>query len=130
MLSTMLPWVESLNDWSSPEESTRTVLTVKAVKAAYDMPDEAARVTGQAYIAKRKVPPTMVILNPEGTIVGIARSFPTGRFLDWALFADKMPYAPIFGYIRQYDPNVTYIIRFADGHGMSDSVITIKAPSG
>ena len=94
------------------------------------MEDKAVRIKGQAYIGKGEVPPTMVILRSDGTIVGIARSFATNRFLDWALFGDKMPYAPIFGYIRQYDPNVSYIIRSADGRGMSDSAITLKAPPG
>lgn len=92
--------------------------------------DGAARIKGQAYIGKGNVPPTMVILNSEGTIVGIARSFATNRFLDWALFGDKMPYAPIFGYIRQYDPRVSYIIRSGNGQEMSDSAITLMSPSG
>ena len=91
--------------------------------------NQAARIKGQAFIGKGKVPPTMVILKPDGTIVGIARSFATNRFLDWALFGDKMPYAPIFGYIRQYDPKVSYVIRSANGNEMSDSAINLKAPS-
>lgn len=90
-------------------------------------PAGAARVVGRIY-PHRGVPSTMVILDSNNSIVGIARSFPTGKVFNALLFNKRMSPAPLRGYIRQYNPAMDYTLRSVDAGSLSTKEIGI-APS-
>jgi hypothetical protein len=87
--------------------------------------DNAVRVIGRVYPGKRTVPPTMVILDNHGIVVGIARSFATSNFFNFLLYGNRMSHAPLRGYIRQYNPAAQYTIHSADKHKVSAQKIQI-----
>ena len=87
--------------------------------------DSAVRVVGLLYPGKHAVPSTMVVLDAQETVVGIARSFATSNLFNSLLFGNRMPGIPLHGYIRQYDPAIRYTIRSADNRRMSDQEIQI-----
>ena len=68
----------------------------------------------------------MVILDSQGVVVGIARSFVTSRWLDALLFDNRISHAPLRGYIRRYDPAARYAIRSVENRRLSDGEIEIS----
>jgi hypothetical protein len=86
------------------------------------------RVVGQVYNGKHTTPSTMVILDNHGIVVGIARSFATNNFFNWSLYGNRMSRAPLYGYIRQYNPATQYFIRSANEYRMSEQEIQITGP--
>ena len=87
----------------------------------------AVKVTGQIFPEKKRPPARMVIVDPQGMVAGIARSFATNDFLNRLLYKGVLPNAPIAGYIRNYNPAFQYVIRAAGGGGVSDQQIAIAA---
>jgi hypothetical protein len=71
----------------------------------------------------------MVILDRQDIVVGIARSFATSNIFNSLLFGNRMPPAPLRGYIRRYDPGNYYVIRSADNRSLSDQEIRIAKSS-
>jgi hypothetical protein len=69
----------------------------------------------------------MVILDQDGVVAGVARSFVTGRMFNSLLFGNRLSPAPLYGYIRHYDPAVQYVLRSADNSHLSDQEIKIAA---
>ena len=90
---------------------------------------DAVRVTGYLRPGKRAVSHVMVILDSDGVIAGIARSFVTSRIFNSLLFANRMPQAHLCGYIRHYDPSRHYVLRSADNGVLSEQEIKIAAHS-
>ena len=86
----------------------------------------AVRVAGQI-LMKTNIPATMVIVDPQGNVAGIARSFTTNDFLNRVLYGTHMPHARFAGYIRNYNPASQYVIRSASRQGVSEQQIEIAA---
>jgi hypothetical protein len=87
---------------------------------------DAVRVSGRLN-SKRASAHFMVILDQDGVVAGVARSFVTGRMFNSLLFGNRMSPAPLYGYIRHYDPAVQYVLRSADNSHLSDQEIKIAA---
>jgi hypothetical protein len=88
--------------------------------------DDSVRVVGRIFLSKHTPPSTMVILDSRGMVVGIARSFVTGKYLNWLLFGNRLSNAPLCGYIRQYHPDAQYSIRSVQNRRISDQEIRIE----
>jgi hypothetical protein len=111
----------------------------------------AARVVGQA-IEKRRVnpiirwaitpvswifgqeikkgdvtPKTWVIVDPAGVIRGVARASPVSPFIDRVFYHGKLNTTGFVGYIRDYNPELKYVVRSADGV-LSDEKIPVQIP--
>ena len=91
-----------------------------------DNQDGPVRVVGHLRRGNRPPPPVMVILDSQGVVVGIARSFVTSRWLDALLFDNRISHAPLRGYIRRYDPAARYAIRSVENRRLSDGEIEIS----
>jgi hypothetical protein len=87
-----------------------------------------AKITGRLH-GTRSPPSVMVILDPRGKVVGLARSFVTDRWIDAIFFDNRMPHAPFVGYIRGYDPALQYTLRsISRGHLSSHEIPIPGAP--
>jgi len=111
----------------------------------------AARVVGQA-IEKRRVnpiirwaitpvswifgqqikkghltPKTWVIVDPAGVIRGVARAWPVSPFINRIFYRGKLNTTGFVGYIRDYNPELKYVVRSADGV-LSDEKIPVQIP--
>ncbi len=87
--------------------------------------DKAVRVVGTLQRGKHAVPSNLVVLDPNGVVVGVARSFATSPVFNSVLFGNRMSDIPLFGYIRPYDPATDYILRSADHGRMWEDEIKI-----
>ena len=87
----------------------------------------AARVSGQAVKHKQSIPWMLVIIDSNGVIRGVARSAPisplVNRTLYQSKFTDKIGFV---GYIREYNPELQYVVRSADNATLSDEVIPVQ----
>lgn len=102
-----------------------------AIEYISDGPDRehAVRVVGQIHPRKDAVPSTMVILNSENVVVGVARSFYTSDFFNRVLFGNRISRAPFRGYIREYHGGEHYTLRSVDRHRVSEDAIKIADPA-
>jgi hypothetical protein len=66
-----------------------------------------------------------VIVDPNGTVVGIARSFESNKLLNRLLYGGRMPSGQLAGYIRDYNPAFHYVLRAAGENGLSQEQIAI-----
>ncbi len=87
--------------------------------------DTAVKVTGQLIANEGRTPSTMVILDSAGTVVGVARSFSSDKFLNWLLYGGRMPNGQLAGYIRNYEAGARYFLRAAGPAGVSTGEIAI-----
>jgi hypothetical protein len=85
----------------------------------------AVRISGRLFVQEGHPQPTMVILDPRGTVVGIARSCQTNEFLNRLLYGGRMPNGQLTGYIRDYNPALQYVLRAAGENGVSQQQIVI-----
>jgi hypothetical protein len=90
-------------------------------------PDQATavKVTGTILAKKAHPQPTMVILDPKGTVVGIARSFDSHYFLNRLLYGRRMSGGVLAGYIRHYDATLPYVLRAVGAKGVSKDIIAV-----
>ena len=69
----------------------------------------------------------LVIIDSNGVIRGVARSAPisplVNRTLYQSKFTDKIGFV---GYIREYNPELQYVMRSADNATLSDEVIPVQ----
>jgi len=86
---------------------------------------DAVRITGQIFVQKEEIPATMVIVDPQGIVAGIARSFATNAFLNRLFYGGRMPNNRLAGYIRNYNPAFQYVIRSAGDQGVSEQTIAV-----
>jgi hypothetical protein len=85
----------------------------------------AVKVSGQLFVGEGHPQPTMVIIDPKGTVVGIARSFESNKFLNRLLYGGRMSNGQFTGYIRDYNPALPYVLRAIGENGVSQEQITI-----
>ncbi|MEO8044474.1 MAG: hypothetical protein ABI674_06170 [Spartobacteria bacterium] len=102
-----------------------------AIEYISDGPDRenAVRVVGQISPGKHEVPPTMVILNSQNAVVGVARSFYTSDLFNWLLFDNRISRAPFRGYIREYHKGEQYTLRSVNRQQVSEEAIQIADPA-
>lgn len=82
------------------------------------------KVSGQL-VAEGRPPHHMVIVNPAGTVVGVACSFGSNRFLNRLLYGGRMPNGQLAGYIKNYNADTRYSLRAAGPDGVSTERIAI-----
>jgi hypothetical protein len=87
----------------------------------------AARVSGRAFKHKQSIPWTLVITDSDGVIHGVARSAPISPLINRALYQSKLTDKIGFlGYIRDYNPELRYVVRGADNLTLSDEEIPVQ----
>ena len=131
-----------LQDWlglneasitSSPykREGLRGQCTIAAL-AECDNGTPAARITGEIWKGGRRIPQTLVILDPTGVVRGIGHSssvYSENRFLNRVFYSKKVTGTRFFGYIRDYDPRLQYAVRSADDGILSEETIPVRVPA-
>jgi hypothetical protein len=91
----------------------------------------AARVRGQASKHGQLVPRTLVIIGPTGTVCGVARSAPISPLINRMFYLGKFtPFIGFLGYIRDYNPQLKYVVRSADDRTLSEEKISVQVPIG
>ena len=87
----------------------------------------AARVSGQAFKHEQSIPWTLVITDLNGVIRGLARSARISPFTNRMFYQSKLTAKIGFiGYIRDYNPDLQYVVRSADNLTLSDEVIPVQ----
>src|SRR5262249_22986995 len=87
----------------------------------------AARVTGQAFKHEQSIPWIMVITDSNGVIRGVARSAPISPFVNRTFYQSKFTANIEFvGYIRDSNPELSYVVRSADNLTFSDEEIPVQ----
>jgi hypothetical protein len=87
----------------------------------------AARVSGQALKHEQSIPQTLVIIDSNGVIRGVARSARISPFINRTFYQSKLTKNIGFvGYIRDYNPELQYVIRGADNLTLSDEQILVR----
>ena len=85
----------------------------------------AVKVTGQLSVKEHAPQRNMVIVDPTETVVGIARSFHSDRFWNCLIYGNRMSDGPLGGYIRNYNPELHYVLRAVAKNGVSEQTIDI-----
>ena len=87
----------------------------------------AARVSGQAFKYEQSIPRTLVIIDSNGVICGVARSARISPFINRTFYQSKFTANIGFvGYIRDYNPELRYVARGADNLTLSDEEIPVQ----
>ena len=87
----------------------------------------AARVSGRAFKHKQSIPRTLVIIDSNGVIRGVARSARLSPFTNRTFYQSKFTAKIGFvGYIRDYNPELRYVVRSADNLTLSDEMIPVQ----
>jgi hypothetical protein len=87
----------------------------------------AARVKGQALKHEHSIPWTLVITDLNGVIRGVARSTRISPFVNRTFYQSKFTAEIGFvGYIRDYNPELRYVVRSADNLILSDEEIPVQ----
>jgi hypothetical protein len=87
----------------------------------------AARVSGQAFKHEQSIPWTLVITDLNGVIRGVARSARISPFVNRTFYQSNLTAKIGFvGYIRNYNPELRYVVRSADNLTLSDEVIPVQ----
>lgn len=132
-------FADGLQDWIGVSEasllgerSRREGLNGRACVAALVQCDNgapAARIIGQASKRGQLIPKTLVIVDPTGVIRGVARSLPTSPFINRVFYLGKLNTNGFFGYIRDYNPQLKYLVRSADDGVLSEETIPVEIQS-
>jgi hypothetical protein len=135
-------FAEGLQDWIGLTESSisrgrykRQGLKGRCRVAALvrcDNGSPAARLTGEVWKSRRRVPETLVIVDPMGVIRGIAQSstiYSDNRFLNRVFYLSKVTRTGFVGYIRDYNPQLQYAVRSADHGTLSEETIPVQSPA-
>ena len=86
----------------------------------------AARVSGQALKRDQSIPSTLVIIDQNGVICGVARSARISPLVNRTFYQGKFTAKIGFvGYIRDYNPELEYVVRSADNLTLSDEEIPV-----
>jgi hypothetical protein len=134
-------FADGLQDWIGVSEATLTGgrytnkgLSGQCRLAALlqcDNDAPAARVTGQLWEGTKQVPQILVLVDHQGLIRGIGRSFARfseNRFVNKVFYLSKAPTSVFYGYIRDYDPQQRYVVRSADNGILSAETVPVNVP--
>ena len=73
-------------------------------------------------------PNTLVIVDPNGVVRGVARSCRISSFANRALFQGEFCTTCVLGYVSDYNPQLHYIVRSADDNVLSEESIPLVDP--
>jgi hypothetical protein len=85
----------------------------------------AVKVTGHLSVKKHAPERNIVIVDPTGKVVGIARSFHSDKFWNWLLYGNRMSDGRLGGYIRNYNPKLRYTLRAVAKNAVSEQTIDV-----
>jgi hypothetical protein len=85
----------------------------------------AARVTGRGFKGEDDVPRALALIDDDGLVCGIARSWVTGKLVNRVFYGGRFWRNDFVGYIRDYDPERRYFVRSADDASLSDERISV-----
>jgi hypothetical protein len=75
---------------------------------------------------KGYIPPkTLVIVDPAGVVRGVARSSAVSPLVNYIFYQGKSSTTDFLGYIRDYNPQLQYVVRSADDGILSDEKIAV-----
>ena len=78
-------------------------------------------------IRKRYITPkAFVIVDSTGVVCGVARSLPTSPFINRVFYLGKLNATGFLGYIRDYNPELRYMVRSADNRVPSEDEIPVQ----
>jgi hypothetical protein len=129
-------FADGLQDWIGlPErdvfgarhrpEALRGQCSVDALRQC-DNGAPAARVSGRALKHEQSIPWTLVIIDSNGVIRGVARSTRINPFVNRTFYQGKFTANRFVGYIRDYNPELRYVVRSADNLTLSDEEIPVQ----
>ena len=83
--------------------------------------------SGRAFKYEQSIPCTLLISDLNGVIRGVARSARISPFVNRTFYQSKLTAKIGFvGYIRDYNPELRYVVRSADNLTLSDEVIPVE----
>jgi hypothetical protein len=78
-------------------------------------------------VTKGYVPPArLVIVDPTGVVRGVARSCSLTLVANLVFYQGSFPSTDFVGYIRDYNPQVQYVVRSADDDSLSEETIPVQ----
>ena len=80
----------------------------------------AAKVTGWSLKREGMTPTVVVLIDSEGVICGVARSWKTDALMSRVFYGGAFSRIGFLGYIRNYDPKQRYLARCVDDEMLSD----------
>jgi hypothetical protein len=86
----------------------------------------ASWILGKEIKNESRTPKTLVIVDQTGVIRGLARSSPMSPFINRVFYLRKAQMNAFVGYIRDYNPQLLYMVRSADDHVLSEEKIPVQ----
>jgi hypothetical protein len=86
----------------------------------------ASWILGDEIKNESRTPKTLVIVDQIGVIRGLARSSPMSPFINRVFYLRKVQTNAFVGYIRDYNPQLRYVVRSADDQILSDEKIPVQ----
>jgi hypothetical protein len=86
----------------------------------------ASWILGKEFENESRTPKTLVIVDETGVIRGLARSSPMSPFINRVFYLRKAQPNAFVGYIRDYDPQLLYMLRSADDQVLSEEKIPVQ----
>ena len=77
---------------------------------------------GKGYVT----PVRLVIVDPTGVVRGVARSCSLTPVVNRVFYQGRFPTTDFLGYIRDYNPQVQYVVRSADDDVLSEETIPVQ----
>lgn len=77
---------------------------------------------GKGYVT----PARLVIVDPTGVVRGVARSCSLTPVVNSVFYQGRFPTTDFLGYIRDYNPQVQYVVRSADYDVLSEETIPVQ----
>jgi hypothetical protein len=86
----------------------------------------ASWILGEEIKNESRTPKTLVIVDQSGVIRGLARSSPISPFINSVFYLRKAQTNAFVGYIRDYNPQLPYMVRSADDQVLSEEEIPVQ----
>jgi len=86
----------------------------------------ASWILGKEVKNESTTPKTLVIVDQTGVIRGLARSSPISPFINRVFYLRKVQTNAFVGYIRDYNPQLRYVVRSADDQILSEEKIPVQ----
>jgi hypothetical protein len=135
-------FTDGLQDWLGANQTSITSRPYKreelsgqcrvAALVRCDNGAPAARITGQIWKSKHRVPKTLVIVDSGGVVRGIGHSssiYSETPFVNSTFYGSRVMRTRFIGYIRDYDPGLHYAVRSADHGIFSEEMIPVQSPT-
>ena len=86
----------------------------------------AAKVTGWSLKREGMTPTVVVLIDSEGVICGVARSWKTDALMSRVFYGGAFSRIGFLGYIRNYDPKQRYLARCVGDEMLSDEYVVVQ----